>query len=217
MLEKSRKTIDAATARIFERLAAGHTDADVRRELNLDPENYKFLRRLMLEKKAAELRDKPQDHAYIEYVLEQRGNIRALENVVKELRGSNQHNAMIGALRLKADLVDRILDRSQEFGLVKKAPDRKVITAGIMVQDLSNDDLIKAIDDQMETFRTLVGSYGEGKSFLALPARPTHYGPRADDIPGVGMAVEDDDEDDEAELVPKPPATKKKAAASSHK
>jgi hypothetical protein len=212
---KTKRIIDAATTKIFEKLAAGWSDERVRKDLNLDPDQYRSLRRIMLDNKASEIRGKTQDQIYIEYLIEQRSVIRTLDNVVKELAESNQHNARIGALRLRAFVVDRILDRAQEFGIVNKAPEKKLVGT-VIVSDMSNPDLIQAIQNQVETFQLMMNSYGE-KSILALPSKPTHYGPTVDEDSIEAEGEDADDLDDEEELSKSKSKPKTKAKAKSKK
>ena len=53
---------------------------------------------------------------FLDYVLRQNQNIRDLDNVQKLFQGSRQFTALVGAVKAKAEILDKVIEKGQEFG-----------------------------------------------------------------------------------------------------
>lgn len=199
-----------AAAVIEGRLLAGDTADEIMDTLGYNVDQYNEARRFLLEAKSTEIRNRSREHTYVEYVLEQRRSIKDLDKLVKDLDKQSQYNAVVGAIRLRSDLIDRIIDRGQDFGFIKKEAASRDLIAGIIITDMSNADLKKEIVQQNKLLVGLMEKFGE-KSFLELEDKPLHYGSPVFKKT-ISTTAEDVEEDDEA-LLPPPKAlatTKKK-------
>lgn len=215
----SRTELLEVAVTIEGRMIAGDTREEIMDALGYTVEQYAEARKFMLDMKTEELHGTSREHTYINYMLEQRGTIKQLDKLSKDLDGKNQHNAMVGALRLRSDLVDKIIDRGIDFGFIKKTPERKEIVAGILISDMSTADLKKEIMEHGKLTRELVGKFGES-SFMDVADKPLHYSEPTfvrPDIEAEGEEL-DDEEDLDAELkrlskaAALAPKTKKKKA-----
>ena len=192
MAMKRRALLEAAGT-ILERLIEGKTDSEIRDELGIEPEDYAEARRFLMERRAEELREKPREHVYMEYVIAQQRNINDLDALITNLDKDSQYNAIVGAIRLRADLHDRIVAKGQEFGMIKKEAEKKELIGGIAIVDLSNEELRKKLAEHNKFVQNLVSEYGE-TDFMKLPPKPTHYGESVLEVEG--LEVEDDDSDE---------------------
>lgn len=172
-LSRAEKAEAAAT--IFNEMINGSTDAEIMDLLGVDAETYNELRRYMLEAKSESLRTQPREHTFAEYLINQTQNVRDLTGLINNLDAKKQYNAIVGAIRVRADIYDKIIARGQEFGIIKKEPDRKEVVGGIVVADLSAADLKKAITGEMKSLHDMIGAFGEG-DLKSLPSAPLHYG-----------------------------------------
>lgn len=187
-----------AAAYIFEQRIRGKRDKTIQEALGLDADQYAEAAKFLLEHRSEQLRDMPREHVYVEYVIDQKRNIKDLDDLIKNLDANSQYNAVIGAIRLRSDIQNKILDRAQEFGLVKKEAERRELVGGIAIFELGAEDLRKKIVTHTKGLADVMREYGE-KEFTRLPAPELHYGESAFET--TGESVEDSaDEDDEAEL-----------------
>lgn len=217
----SRAELLEVAVNIETRMMNGDTREEIMDALGYDFDQFEEARKFLLNLKAEEIRGRSREHTFIEYVLEQRGTIKALDKLAKDLDSKSQYNALIGAHRLKSDLVDRIIDRGFEFGIIKKTPERKEIVAGLIIGDMSSEDLKKEIVSHGKLTRELMSKFGEG-GFLETPDAPTHYGdptfirPEASDVEADGEELDDEEDLDEElrrkskETALAPPKKKKK-------
>lgn len=168
---------DLAEAKItlWEAMARGDDDSEIMDALGVEADVYGVLKRQVYDDKATELRDKPSEHVYIEYVLAQERNIADLTEMIAEFKTSKQYNAMVGAIRARADLHDKLIAKGQEFGVFRKEPERKII-AGMLVAEMTHDSLKAAITGAVGNLESMMSKYGEGTMIDVTPG-DIHYGP----------------------------------------
>jgi hypothetical protein len=187
----TKDKVKEAVQAIFSRLEAGENELDIVTSMGISEDEYWVLRRKMLEQKSDELRKKPQEHVYVEYLINQSHNIRDLTDMIEEFRNTKQYNAMVGAIRARAEIHNMLVAKGQEFGLIKKTPDRKEIIAGVMVTNLSNEELKKEIVGQLKNLNELMRKHGDQNiidmqrtdSIYHGPALPPHPQPIKEPMP----------------------------------
>jgi len=214
-LSKAEKVELAAT--IIEAWIAGESDDVIMATLGLDAEAFAEAKRFMLEAKAADFRGKSREHVYVEYLLDQKHNLRLVDNLLTKLdpassggSGKAHYNAFVGAIRLRVDITDRVLERGFDLGIFRKtqqgsAPtDTTVGTKG--VAGLTDDELRKEIAEMTGSTAELMSKFGD-VDMSRVETGPLHRGP------GLIDAVEEDDEAllavEEPEPAPPPPPVAK--------
>jgi hypothetical protein len=198
----SRAELLEVAVNIETRIMNGDTREEIMDALAYTFDQYEEARKFLLDLKSEEVRGRSREHTYVEYVMEQRATIRALDKLAKDLDSKSQYNALVGAYRLRSDLLDKIIDRGHDFGFIKKTPERKEIVAGLIIGDMSAEDLKKEIVSHGKLTRELLSKFGDG-GFLELPDSPTHYGdpefirPDPSDVVADGEELDDEEDLDE--------------------
>lgn len=165
------------SATIYQMMVEGKTEDEIMDELGMDVATFRDARRFMLELKTEDIRLKPREHVYVEYCIAQEKNLYDLNDLLEKSRSeTKQYNAAVGAIRLRSDILNKMIEVGQEFGLIKKEPVRKEILAGLVVGELSNDDLKQAVRDQIVKLNKLVSDFGDG-DIMSMKTGPLHYGP----------------------------------------
>jgi hypothetical protein len=210
----SRLDMVEMAATIYNQMIEGKTEVEIMEDLRIDAETFGEIRKFMLEGYATRYRSSSREHAFVEYVIEQRAVLKDIQTHLEGAEKSKQLGAIVGGLRLKSDIIERIVTRGQEFGIFKKTAERRELVAGILHADMSNEELIKAIFSTSKRFTDMVKKFGEG-SILALPDKPRHYGESA----FMDTTAEDapDDEDDLPPAREKTERRKKRVAGRSGK
>lgn len=142
-------------------LGEGKDDLQVAEEMALSTGEYNELKSAMYEWETTDLHDKAAEEVYIDYTLRQKQCIKDLDGMIAEFRRTKQFNAMVGAVRAKSDIIDKLIAKGQEFGILEKAPEKKQIVAGIMVAELSNEQLRSVITKELLGLDALAKRYGE--------------------------------------------------------
>lgn len=199
MLKLSPADLDAAAQHLWQLLIKGTDELEAQDKMCLDAATFKRVKTHMLDEKAQAIRELPVEHVYVQYILDQAHNIKELTTMIKEFGESKQYNAMVGAIRLRSDLHDRILTKGQECGVIHRQPERKEVVAGVLVADLNNNQLRGTLQRELSAITRLMSDHGE-QSFLDVDPGAIHHGPA---LPAVTEA-----KPEEAE--PEPPPKKRK-------
>ena len=149
-------------------LSTGMSEIQIAEEMGLDAPEYNELKREMYNADKLEMAGKNSEEVFIDYRLRQEGCIKDLETMVKEFTKSKQYNAMVGAIKAKSDIIDRIVARGQEFGVLEKVPEKKQIVAGVLVAGLSNEEIRARVAKQTVGMSEMLKKYGDG-DILSLP------------------------------------------------
>jgi hypothetical protein len=162
-------------SRIHAELIKGTDESEIADLLGLDRQTYLFVRSFMLQELANEIRSLSSDQQFVDYRLSQQRNIHDLDELIKNLDEQTQYNALVGALRLRSEIQDKIVTRGQEFGVISKQPDRKEIVAGVVVSDLSTADLREMITGQLSALHGMIEKHGDA-DIRALEPGELHRG-----------------------------------------
>jgi hypothetical protein len=160
---------------IYDRLVAGDSPKDIKDLYGLDDETYARARKLALETRAHDVRDKSRELVFVEYCIAQERNIEDINRFLRELDSARQYNAVVGAIRLRADLVDRMIQRGMDFGVIRREPERREVVAGLVVTEMSSDDLKKAIMGQINKMNDMISRFGDD-DIGKLSTGALHYG-----------------------------------------
>ena len=175
-----KEYIKEAAATIFAALCDGKNDKEVIDEMGLSAEQYEQLKAAMFDSKADEVRTRPTEHVYVEYLINQINNINDLTQMIELFKTTKQFNAMVGAVRARSEIYDKLIARGQEFNLIHKRPDRKEIVAGVMIGDLTNKDLKKLITGELGKLNKMMKRYGD-KEMMAIEPGPIYMGPSSEE------------------------------------
>lgn len=176
MISLTKRDIEEAKQTIWSKMCSGESDDDIIDALGVETTTYTALKLQMLDDKAAELRTKPPEHVYVEYIINQEQNISDLTEMIGEFKKTKQYNAMVGAIRARADLYDKLIAKGQEFGVFRKTPERREIVAGLLVSDMTSHDLKTAITKAIGNLEAMTRRYGDN-DILDVEVDSLHYGP----------------------------------------
>jgi hypothetical protein len=171
----TKAEVAEAIATIWDKLISGEGDADTMDLMGIDPDTYNKLKSMLLDKKTDELRKRPIEHVYVEYMIWQMQNIGTVTSIINEARADKQHNAAIAAVRTRADLYDRLIGKGQECGIFKKAPEQHRIGVTAMVTDLTSDEIKVEFATAVSVMTKMMRKFGDG-DITAAPIDTIHYG-----------------------------------------
>lgn len=152
----------ALALEVYEQKLDGVSDQDIRDTLQVGEEEYRVLLRFMHERVAESEARKSSEEVFSEYALEQKRTIRQIDDMVDGLGSKNQYNALIGALRLRKDIVDTILAKGQELGVYELKPKRHEVVGGFIVADLTPGELKEKTKSEMRALKERILQFGDG-------------------------------------------------------
>jgi hypothetical protein len=171
----SKAEVEEAIATIYGRLSEGKDDREVIEEMGISAEDYAALKAAMFEAKADQLRGTPIEHIYVTYMINQIHNVKDLTGMITDFKTTKQYNAMVGAVRVRSEIYDKLVKTGQDMGLIRREPNRTEIIAGVVVADLTNQQLKKAIVGELADLNKLMKRYGDGK-IVEMEPGDLHYG-----------------------------------------
>lgn len=163
-----------AVAELLSKLAEGVTDDVAQAELGLSPARFERLKQQVYDLEAERLRSTPTEHTYVQYCLAQMGCIKDLTDLLKKCKEQKNSNAGVGAIRARSDIYDKLIKTGQEFGILEKKPEEKRIIAGVIVAQLSNDELKSAITTMIGSLNEMVSRFGN-LDMTQIEAGQLHY------------------------------------------
>ena len=173
-MKLTKVQIEEAVVTIYAKLIEGQTDIEIADDMGLTIEQYKNLKRAMFDVKAEELRTKPREHVYIEHLIDQMQNIKALSDIIDKFEETKQFTAVVGAIRTRADLTKSMIQMGQEFGIIHKEPEKRQIIAGVTIAELTNDKLRQLVLGKVGEFNKLCEKFSDA-DFKTLDAPKDIY------------------------------------------
>jgi hypothetical protein len=163
----SRKDYRRLLAELKAHLADGLTDLEAAEKLFPDKKHgadvaaYNVLKRELYQQEKVDLHNKTTEEVFVDYVLRQEGCLRDLNELIRDGEGKVRNSSTtVGAIRAKSEILDKIISRGQEFGILEKVPEKKQVIAGVMVANLDNDALRSLITKELGGLQALVQRYG---------------------------------------------------------
>jgi hypothetical protein len=150
----------AACAKVRAYKIDGKTDEEIAELLGLPWPDYEALARKFYDQESQDIRERSTEAVYVDYVLDQGQNIRDLTGILSTFKETKQHSAMVGAIRARSEIQDKIISRGQEFGFIEKRPDTKLVVGGIAVMQMSDKELRSAVTEELQHLSSLQHMFG---------------------------------------------------------
>ena len=144
-------------------MTKGLNDRLLVKEMGLELAEIRQLKGILLHE-VGDLDAKEDPHrVYLSYKLRQEGLLKELEDLGTRLRNQGQANAELGAIRARSDLIDKILRNGQELGVIPREAKKHEVLGGIVVADMTQEDLEKMMLDRGRRMARLQREYGSGR------------------------------------------------------
>jgi hypothetical protein len=175
ILELTKAEVREAVAKVMSFLMAGKDDDEIAELMGLTPAQLEQIKKELLNREAERLTSRDSEEIYADYVVQQLACIRDLVRVQKDFKDNKNPSVLVGAIRARSEIIDKIVDRGQDLGFIIKTPERKHITGGILVAEMSNADLRKAILSELQTVQTMMKEIGGGgRDLMDIDVGPLH-------------------------------------------
>jgi len=158
-------------ARALAALAIGTDDDECGALAGASPEQWILLKAAVLKDEGERLEGMTDREIYGEYVTRQTAILGDLKEIRDEFKDAEKPNqmAMLGCLRARSEIYDKILKVGQDMGFVRREPDRQEIGISAEVRAMSEEERSEWFEaDRRECFQL----YGGAKA-VALWGRTT--------------------------------------------
>lgn len=121
---------------------------------------------------------------WVSYKIRQEGVISDLDRIIKASRGTKSGgvlNAAVGAAKAKAQLIDGIIEKGQELGIIHKEPEKAVTINGVEIHSAEMVELEGMLEEKRRVLNELVSKHGvsnyseedDGDLYADDPLAPT--------------------------------------------
>lgn len=165
-------------------IAIGKTDSELCEQLQVSVATYNNLKNELLRQETARLYAQTTEEVFLEYSWKQGQCIIELDHMLERLSKNKQYNALVGAVRAKSDIIDKIVKMGQDMGVLEKAPERKMILHGVAVTNLDNNGLRKVIATELSGLAMIMNKFGD----LDIMGRP--LAPKGEALPAMPSAMQ---------------------------
>ena len=171
MSSKRRNKTDQrkVKAEIRARLSNGMTDAEIMEEVGLIPAVYTTYKQQVLSEELSEATCSSAGETWARYSLLMASCIKDLDAVIaqgneayNERQDTKPMTAVVGAIKAKASIIDAVINRGQNLGVIHKEPDRSVSIAGINVTSTDPQRIEALVEERKRMLAELMGTYGSG-------------------------------------------------------
>lgn len=170
-------------ARFAALMGLGMSREQICLEMGLHTNEYEATRERFYKELELEHTGKSTLRTFVDYTNRQSKLIRDLEDLKDRLRGKEDKkaenwgsgagaNAFVGAVRVQADIYDRMVSTGQSLELVKKAPKRIEYIGGKAIGEMKTEELEAKIQEELERSQALVDpkeSKESGKVIVFYP------------------------------------------------
>ena len=169
--------LKSAFARVRAWMELGDSPELCAERLGLTWEQWEEFKGRFYDEHVAIMRARSTEEVYLDYIIEQRRNILQLDEIYDQASvKSAKLTAAVSAVRAKAEILDKIIHRGQEFGIIDKKPDRTVVE-GSITHRLSDSQLRAAIEKELAGIYELVEQHGQidnSHTIIDIDPGPTH-------------------------------------------
>lgn len=167
------KVLPTLIQRVLDHVAAGQTDAWIIAKLGLGSDEYWDMKRRVFRSQVDAFQRRTTEEIYAEYVTQQAACIHDLSSVVEAARAKKPPDlkAQIATIKLRSDIYDRIIRTGQDFGIIERKAERREIAMGVVLADLSDEDLRARISGELTGLQDLMGKFGDKNLLELRPGR----------------------------------------------
>lgn len=170
-MKKSEKI--RLAAEIYEMMLDGDPDRDIIETLNISAEEFTIAKRFLLTHKGQLEASLSREERFARYQITQEQNVVDLNSLITNLNSKSQYNALVGAIRLRADIANKSIEMGQTLGVIEKQADRREISiGGIIIGDLPDKELKDGVVAAFKGLGGLMDRYGQGTNLkdIKVPA-----------------------------------------------
>lgn len=151
----------------------GKNDLEIQDVMMLTPTQFAAYKKSLYAQESEDLRTKTTEDVFLEYKWAQEQCIRELDDAKAAFDSEKGGNAIVGAIKAKSEIIDKVMQIGQSMGVITKTPETKLVLNGHIIAGMSDADLRKEIAKEMGGLAQAMAKYGE----VNMDGEPISDGP----------------------------------------
>ena len=141
-MARAAKETRLLKAKLRALLQQGKTEDECLAEMKIRRDHLRWLKNQLIADELQEVVNDSPEEVWAKYRLLQQGCIADLDEIIAEAKtGKVPVNTAIGAVKAKAAIIENILEKGQDLGIIYKAAEQKQVQAAIAIAHVSTEDL----------------------------------------------------------------------------
>lgn len=157
----SVRDVQVVVSEIRRLLIEGESDLVIAETLSLGKAEYRRMKSKVYDQEVDGFSGKSAEEQYVDYCFEQQRCLDNLDTMIKESGNTNQHNAMVGAIRAKSQILEAIHKTGVSMGIIRKEADMNREVGGVRMADLENDEVRDAIATELRKLQHSINKFGD--------------------------------------------------------
>ncbi len=153
------------------------------KELRISQALFEQIKSALYIQEAERLRTRTTEDVYTDYVLQQMSCVKDLTDACKRFEASKKSTALVGAIKARSEIWDKIIKQGQDLGVINKEPERMQFVGGLAVAELTEDKLRSLITGEISNLDTLMEQFGDVKDITEMRPGNLHL-PAPKGVPG---------------------------------
>lgn len=155
-IRRSNSRLRRRLAELRAMITAGHTDEKIIEETGVEFQALEILKDEIYKQDRAAIDSADPVSIFIRYCLQQEGIIVELDKVIEKFSTTNQGSAIVGAIKEKSQIFDRVIKMGQDLGLIAKAGgDLRLNEESLAGRD--PDEIREMIQGELDDLNELLG------------------------------------------------------------
>lgn len=155
-IKKSKARMRRRLAELRVKIAEGKTDEEIAEEIGVEFPVLDELKSEIYNQDRAAVESADPVSIFIRYCLQQEGIIFELNKVIKKFMDTNQGSAIVGAIKEKSQIYDRVIKMGQDLGLIIRAGADFELPAD-MLAGRDPDEIRELIQGELDSINELLG------------------------------------------------------------
>lgn len=143
-------------------MALGESEVQLMDRLSVGAGDLRWLKSQLMQDELAEVINDSPAEVWLKYRMRMDGIIGDLDAVIEKGKSGKvggSLNAAVGAIKAKAQIVDKVLERGQDLGVIHREPEKSVTIGGVAVTDLREGELEELVVEKREALALLLERY----------------------------------------------------------
>jgi hypothetical protein len=177
----------AAFARLRICLIEENDEHEIANKLGLTWAEVDALKKKFYDHEASIVRGESTEHTYVRYLIDQRACIADLDKIISDYEKQKNVSAIVSAVRVKSEILDRMIKLGQDFGLVERKAEGKSLAAGDAIRNMGASEIKQYIIKEIKVFNNMMLKFGD-QDLMSMDPGPLYIPAQTEKKPVKGHA-----------------------------
>lgn len=157
----SAEVINEILTNLRVHIGLGKDDGQILEDMDATPSELRNFKEMLFRNDSHKLNGRPAEEVFLEYQWQMTAVVKELDVITDKAKKDNQFNPAVSAQKAKAKIIDDVMNRGQEMGVITRAAKRTEVVGGILVGHLDAKELRDAITTAARGVSAMLSRYSD--------------------------------------------------------